>query len=189
MSDKMAFMQGAKVYLRPLERADLNETYLGWLNDPEVTRYLETGSFPCTAHDLEKFYQGVTGTKTEVIFAVADRESHTHIGNVKLGPINWVHRRAMFGIMIGEKGFWGKGVGEEATRLIVEYGFFRLNLHRVGLGVYEEHRSAIRCYEKIGFKVEGCLRDQMFQDGKYKNQLWMGLLRTEYKPPKAGKGK
>ena len=189
MSDKTAFMRGSKVYLRPLERADLNETYLGWLNDAEVTRYLETGAFPATMHDLEKFYEGVTGSRTEVIFAIADRRSHRHIGNVKLGPINWVHRRAMFGIMIGDKGFWGRGVGEEVTRLMVEYGFFRLNLHRIGLVVFEEHVPGVRCYQKVGFKIEGCLREQMFQNGKYKNHLWMGLLRSEYKPLKAGKGK
>ena len=87
------------------------------------------------------------------MFAIADAESHRHIGNVKLGPIDWVHRRAMFGIMIGEKEFWGKGAGEEVTRLMVEYGFYRLNLRRIGLVVFEEHRSAVRCYEKIGFKI------------------------------------
>ena len=182
MAEKTAFIQGSKIYLRPLERTDLNDTYLGWLNDAEVTRYLETGAFPATAQDLEKFYQGVTGSKTEVIFAIADKKSHRHIGNVKLGPINWIHRRAMFGIMIGDKSFWGKGVGQEVTRLMVEYGFYRLNLHRIGLGVYAEHESAVRCYEVAGFKIEGKFRDEMFQDGKYKDRLWMGLLRSEYEP-------
>jgi RimJ/RimL family protein N-acetyltransferase len=189
MSDKTAFMRGSKVYLRPLERTDLNETYLGWLNDAEVTRYLETGTFPSTMHDLEKFYEGVTGSKTEVIFAIADRKSHRHVGNVKLGPINWVHRGAMFGIMIGDKGLWGKGVGEEATRLMVDYAFRRLNLNRVTLGVFAEHKSAVRCYEKVGFRVEGTVRQDLFRDGEYKDRLWMGLLRSEYKPLKAGRSK
>ncbi len=187
MPDKPAFLSGSKIYLRPLERSDLNERYLSWLNDPEITRYLETGAFPYTMQDLEKFYAQVTGSPTEVIFAIADRKAHQHIGNVKLGPINWVHRRTMFGIMIGDKRFWGKGVGEEVTSLMMEYAFNRLNLHRVGLVVFEEHQSAVRCYEKVGFKVEGCLREQMYQDGTYKNHLWMGLLRSEYKPRQAGK--
>jgi ribosomal-protein-alanine N-acetyltransferase len=189
MSDKTTFLRGVKVYLRPLERADLNETYLGWLNDQEVTRYLETGTFPTTYEDLENFYQRVTGSTSDAIFAIADKKSHKHIGNVKLGPIHWVHRRAMLGIMIGDKTFWGKGIGEETTRLIVEYGFARLNLHRITLGVFEEHESAIRCYQNVGFKVEGCLREHLFQDGQYKNHLWMGLLRSEYQKPKAGKRK
>lgn len=184
--NKLAFMRGEQVYLRPLERSDLNATYLSWLNDPEVTRYLETGAFPTTMQDLEKFYAGVTGSSSEVIFAIIEAKSDRHIGNVKLGPINWVHRRTMFGIMIGDKNFWGKRVGEETTRLMVEYAFFRLNLHRVGLVVFEEHRSAVRCYERVGFKKEGCLRESMFQDGRYKNHIWMGLMRSEYKPLKAG---
>lgn len=182
MAEEKVFMRGAKVYLRPLERSDLNDTYLGWLNNSEVTRYLEAGTFPTTMQDLEKFYQGVTGSRSDVILAIIDGKSHRHIGNAKLGPINWVHRRATFGIMIGEKEFWGKGVGEEVTRLMVEYGFLRLNLNRIGLGVFAEHEAAIRCYEAVGFQTEGRCREDMFSQGSYKDRLWMGLLRSEYKP-------
>jgi RimJ/RimL family protein N-acetyltransferase len=181
------FAMGAKVYLRPLERADINARYLGWLNDPEVTRYMETGTFPSTLDDLDKFYREATGSHNQVILAISDRKSDQHIGNVKLGPIQWLHRYATFGIMIGDKRFWGKGAGLEATRLMVEYGFFRLNLRRIDLGVHAEHEAAVRCYEKVGFKVEGRMREHLFQDGKYKDRLWMGLLRSEYRPLKAGK--
>jgi RimJ/RimL family protein N-acetyltransferase len=182
MAEHRVFLRGSRIYLRPLERSDLNETYLGWLNDHEVTKYLEVGTFPNTMQDLEKFYQGVTGSRSDVILAVVDGKSHRHIGNVKLGPINWVHRRATFGIMIGEKEFWGRGIGTEATRLMVEYGFLRLNLNRINLGVLATHQSAIRCYEAVGFKTEGRCREEMFCDGAYQDRLWMGLLRSEYKP-------
>jgi RimJ/RimL family protein N-acetyltransferase len=186
---KAAFLRGSKVYLRPLERADLNETYLGWLNDAEVTRYMETGTFPSTMKDLEKFYEGVNGSKNQVIFAIADRKSHRHIGNIKLGPINWVHRNAILGIMIGDKNLWGKGIGEEATQLMAEYAFQRLNLHRITLGVFAEHKAAVLCYEKLGFRVEGRIRQDLFLDGEFKDRLWMGLLRSEYKPFKAVRNK
>jgi [ribosomal protein S5]-alanine N-acetyltransferase len=174
------FLAGSQVYLRALERADLNETYLAWLNDPEVTRYLETGVFPSTLEDLEKFYETVTGSRSQVILAIVDKKSDRHIGNVKLGPIDWIHRRAVFGILIGEKKFWGRGIGEEVTRLMVEYAFQRLNLNRVTLGVTAEHQPAVRCYEKVGFRVEGRIREDLFKDGEYKDRLWMGLLRSEY---------
>ena len=65
---------------------------------------------------------------------------------------------------------------------MVEYGFYRLNLHRIDLGVYAEHESAVHAYEKVGFKVEGRLREDVFQGGEYKDRLWMGLLRSEYAP-------
>ena len=189
MAHKTAFAEGSIVLLRPLERADLNERYVGWLNDPEVTRYMESGVFPSTAEDLESFYQAVTNSKNDVILAIVDKKSGQHVGNVKLGPIHWVHRRATFGILIGDKDFWGKGAGLEATRLAVEYGFYRLNLRRIDLGVFAEHEAAVRCYEKVGFKVEGRFREDLFQDGEYKDRLWMGLLRSEYKRTKPGKRK
>jgi ribosomal-protein-alanine N-acetyltransferase len=189
LAHKAAFAEGSLVFLRPLERADLNERYLSWLNDPEVTHYMETGIFPSTAEDLENYYRGVTGSKNDVILAVVDKKSENHIGNVKLGPIHWIHRRATLGILIGEKEFWGKSAGLEVTRLMVEYGFYRLNLHRIDLGVFAEHGAAVRCYEKAGFKVEGRLREDLFQGGEYRDRLWMGLLRSEYKPLKTGKHK
>jgi RimJ/RimL family protein N-acetyltransferase len=57
-----------------------------------------------------------------------------------------------------------------------------LNLHRIELGVFAEHKAAVRCYEKAGFKVEGRMREDLFHDGEYKDRIWMGLLRSEYKP-------
>jgi [ribosomal protein S5]-alanine N-acetyltransferase len=187
LADNKAFAEGSLVILRPLERTDLNERYLSWLNDPAVTRYTETGIFPSTAEDLDNYYRSVSGSKSDVMLAVVDKKSGRHIGNVKLGPIHWVHRRATFGILIGEKEFWGKGVGLDATRLMVEYGFQRLNLHRIDLGVFAEHEAAVRWYEQAGFKVEGRMREDLFLDGEYKDRIRMGLLCSEYKPESAGK--
>ena len=176
------YAEGSLVFLRPLERTDLNERYLSWLNDPEVTRYTEVGTFPSTMADLENYYRDVVGAKNNVMLAVVDKKSGQHVGNAKLGPIQWVHRSAIFSILIGEKDLWGKGVGMEATRLMIEYGFNRLNLHRIDLGVFAEHEAAVKCYEKVGFKVEGRMREDLFQGGEYRDRLWMGLLRSEYKP-------
>jgi ribosomal-protein-alanine N-acetyltransferase len=182
LEHKIALAEGSLVLLRPLERADLNERYLSWLNDSEVTRYTEIGTFPSTAEDLENYYRSIMGSKNDVMLAVVEKKSGRHIGNVKLGPIHWIHRRATFGILIGEKECWGKGIGLEATRLMVSYGFDRLNLRRIDLGVFAEHEAAVRCYEKAGFKVEGRMREDLFLDGKYRDRLWMGLLRSDHKP-------
>lgn len=179
---KLPYIVGNKIYLRPLVRDDLNEVYLSWLNDPEVNCYLESGLFPTTMDSLKRFYDQVTGSADQVILAMIDRETDKHIGNVKLGPISWVHRRATFGILIGDKQFWGRGIGTEATKLMVEYGFFRLNLKRVDLGVYACHEAALRLYQKIGFKVEGRFREDLFLGDRYEDRLWMGLLRSEYSP-------
>lgn len=173
------FRMGELVYLRPLEREDLNDRYLGWLNDPEVTRFMETGIFPTTREDLVRFWETVTASPNDVILAVADVEDDVHIGNVKLGPIHWVHRVAEFGIMIGDKARWGRGRGTEATRLMVEYGFEELNLRKITLGVLEGNAAAQRSYEKVGFVVEGRQRAQVVRGGRTLDRIVMGLLREE----------
>jgi RimJ/RimL family protein N-acetyltransferase len=87
-----------------------------------------------------------------------------------------VHRRATFSILIGDQAFWGRGYGTEATRLMVAYGFKRLNLHRIELGVLEANEYAVRAYLKVGFVEEGRARQYAFVNGRYFDSIWMGLL-------------
>lgn len=177
---KVSFLIGSRIYLRPLEREDLHEEYLQWLNDPRVNRYLETGIFPTTREKLTRYYEQIANSPDQVILAIIEKKEGKHIGNVKLGPIYWVHRKAIFGILIGDERFWGQGIATETTHLMVEYAFSRLNLNKIELGVYAEHKAAIRCYEAVGFRIEGCFRESLFHEGKYKDSLWMGLLRSDY---------
>ena len=174
------FLAGARVCLRPLERADVNARYAAWLNDAEVTRYLEVGTFPTSLVELEAFYAAAAVRRDQVLLAIVDRETDRHVGNIKLGPIDWVHRRATLGILVGDKAAWGRGTGTSATRLMVEYAFDRLDLRRVDLGVYADHAAAIRLYERVGFRVEGRFREDVYLEGAYRDRLWMGLLRSEY---------
>lgn len=180
------FIIGTRIYLRPLKQDDLNEKCYEWFNDPEVNRYLASGIFPSSKKDLERFYERVTNSSDQVILAFVDRETDAHIGNIRLRSINWVHRKAILGLRIGDKQFWGRGIGTEAIHLIVGYGFFRLNLNKIELGVYAEHEASVRCCEKAGFQVEGRFRQGAFHEGQYKDRLRMGLLRSEYKPPYSG---
>lgn len=166
---------GDKVCLRALTPADLNETYLSWLNDPEVTRYMEAGRFPQTLDDLRAYYDAHRPPGS-LLLAVVSASSGTHIGNVNLG-INWVHRRAELGIMVGEKALWGRGYGTEAVKLAVRWAFERLNMRKVGLGVLALNRGAIRAYEKAGMHVEGRLREHVFCEGYYVNVVRMAIFR------------
>ena len=184
MSDRplrMPFLVGEQVYLRPLEAADVAGPYAAWLNDYEVTRFLETGSYPSTPATAARYVEQITSSADNVLLAIVEKGTEIHVGNVKLGPIHRVHRRADMGIMIGDRTRWGRGYGREAVALIVAYGFERLNLHKIGLGVHADHDDAVRLYESLGFQVEGRLRQHLFRDGTYHDKLVMGVLREEFK--------
>ena len=176
-----AFLTGSTVYLRPIEPADLTGAYAEWLNDREVTRFLETGIFPTTGESLQRYYQNVVLKAENVALAIVTRDGDRHVGNIKLGPISWVHRRADMGILIGDRLYWGRGIGTEAVRLITQYAFDRLNLHKVTLGVYAGHEPAIRLYRSLGFEIEGTLKEHLYSEGRYHDKIVMGVLRDGFR--------
>ena len=180
------FLAGERIYLRALEESDVSGPYLDWLNDYEVTRYLETGSFPTTEDALQKYVRTIQ-TPNNVMLAIIEKESGAHVGNIKLGSIQGTHRRADVGILIGDKRAWGKGYGHEATELMLEYGFRRLNLHKITLGVYADHEGAVKSYQKLGFAIEGTLREHLFRDGTFHDEYVMGILRADYEKMREGK--
>ena len=169
------FLIGERLYLRAIEQEDLSGPYFQWLNDAEVTRHMETGRFPNTQARMEAYLEARTADGTDVMFMIVLKERDRSIGTIKLGCINWIHRHAEYGIMIGVKEVWGQGYGTEAGRLLLTYGFRRLNLHKVHLGVVADHAAAIRSYEKLGFRREGLLTEFLFVDGAYRDKLLMGV--------------
>lgn len=171
------FIMGKKNGLRKLNSNDITEKYVSWMNDREVTKFLESGYFPT---DLEALHQYVASQNTDrsLFLGIFDilSDNHVYIGNVKLANINWIHRTAEFGIMIGEKDYWGKGYGTEVTHLLIDYGFQILNLRKIYLGVFGNHESAIKAYEKAGFEVEGIMKNHLFLEGNYVDKVWMSVF-------------
>lgn len=174
------FIIGEKVYLRGLERDDLTGNMFQWANDPEVTRYMFLGAMPNTVERLQEEYDQLLKSKNDVIFAVVEKGTDAHVGNVGLHMINWISRSAELRIIIGEKQHWNKGYGTEATRLTVKYGFDKLNLNKVWLGVNAAYKGAIRAYEKAGFVHEGTLRQEIYRNGQYYDAVRMSILRNEF---------
>lgn len=174
------FIIGEKLYLRGLERTDLEGEYFDWLNDREVTKFLDSGVFPNTVDKMEEYYRNIALSPNNVMLAIIDNESDKHIGNIKLGPINWITRIAPLGIMIGNKEFWGKGYGTEAIRLVLDYAFKRLNLHKVTAGIAAIHQASTKAFKEAGFEVEGQLKSQFLLDGQYYDSLYLGITREDF---------
>ncbi len=171
---KGAFTRGKLVYLAPLEMKSV-ENYLKWFNDPEVTRYLAI-YFPLNSFCERHYIENASHAGDQVPFDIYTVEGNRHIGNGALTQLDWVNRRCNFGIAIGEKDCWGKGYGSEATRLCVNYAFERLNMHRVGLEVYNYNERGIKAYERAGFKVEGRLRESKYMEGAYYDTIIMSII-------------
>jgi ribosomal-protein-alanine N-acetyltransferase len=180
------FIEGEKIYLRGLEKNDLAGNMFQWANDSEVTYYMFMGAMPNTIEQLEEEYEQLMKSSKDVVFAIIDKKSDTHIGNGGLYLINYISRAGEFRIIIGEKEYWNRGYGTEATKLTVSYGFERLNLNSIFLGVNAEHLSAIKAYQNAGFVKEGTMRQMIYRNGRYYDAVRMSILRGEYFANKEG---
>lgn len=160
------FLVGKKVVLRPLAPADANRRYLAWINDQEVVAHLETGFFPTTLRSLRQYVASRLGRADCLFLAIVNRQTGRHVGNVKLEPINWIHRTATVGIMVGDRRAWGKGFATETLRLVSDHAFQRLNLRKVSAGTRAVNRGVLRAFLNAGFVVEGRKRAEMLINGR-----------------------
>jgi len=172
------FLVGERIYLRPLDIDDL-ERCQRWINNPEITATL-TMRFPMSKSQEESWISSHYKDQSNIPLAIVVRNDDQHIGNCGLHSIDYVNRFAEFGIMLGEKSKWGKGYAPEAGRLIIDYGFKQLAMHRIYLHVYSHNKRAQRAYEKLGFIPEGILRESYFRDGRYYDTIIMAILASEW---------
>ncbi len=114
------------------------------------------------------------------IFGIIHIEEKKYIGKLELRIINPIAKRGVLGIVIFNPDYWGKGYGEEAIRLILQYGFETLNLKTVELEVFEFNKRAQMCYKKIGFVEIGKKRDAHFAKGQFHDIIIMDIISEEF---------
>jgi ribosomal-protein-alanine N-acetyltransferase len=171
------FLQGERLYLREVRPSDVNAAYYRWMNDPAVTRYLESRFSPNPLEKLEDYVRGKLGDRDNVFLAIVLKDGDRHIGNIKLGPIDWIHRIGDIGLLIGERECWGKGYATEAIRVLVAHAFGTLNLHKVTASCYDANEGSTGAFKKAGFEVEGVRKQQFYCEGRYVDAIMLGKVR------------
>jgi RimJ/RimL family protein N-acetyltransferase len=157
-----------------------------WINDHDVTQLLFTGMRSANIELLTQQWEQDQRSQNEIAFAVCDKETDVFIGTTGLYRIEWVMRTAEFRIFLGDKKFWNRGIGTECTKLMVIYGFEKLNFNKVWLGVNASNGGAVRAYEKSRFVREGILRQEQYRNLQYYDVIRMSILRSEYEPFREG---
>lgn len=170
---------GKKCYLSPISVDDA-ERYCEWINDAEVNKFMVFSSHQIGIEKERTILEDMIKRNAQ-IFAIIDIEKDELIGNCSLFDIDHLNRKAEFGIFIGNKTYWGKGYGTEATMLILDYSFNILNLNSIMLRVYSYNKRGIRSYEKSGFKVIGNHREAKIIGSKKYDEIYMDILASEFK--------
>lgn len=170
-------MQSERVRLRPLRKSDSGLLY-EWINDRELV-VLNSPFHPVSQSDHEMWFESISKRRPDLVFFVIEElTAASAIGTCQLHTIDCRHRHAELQIRIGHSANCGRGLGTEAVRLLCQFGFADLNLHRIYLHVFAGNTRAITAYEKAGFVREGLLRDAAFIDGQYQDVIVMGKLES-----------
>ncbi|MHB1346374.1 MAG: GNAT family N-acetyltransferase [Candidatus Humimicrobiaceae bacterium] len=156
-----------QILIRPLTKDDLEQTII-WLKDPQINKFLAA-----TFEDLDlkkelDWLSEMNGSLIDFIFAVEDKKSKRYIGNCGLHKVSWENKTCEFGILIGEKEYWGKAFGTDTINCILKIAFNKLNMRNIKLFVYEYNERAINAYKKCGFTVKEILKD----DHLYADRYW-----------------
>ena len=174
-------IEGNLIALGPLRR-DLIPTYHRWNNDVATSRTFAL-PLPTTLEQEEALYAELTAASDQVFFTIYARDSWQAVGTTYLTDIDHRHRRAEFGILIGEAIWRGKGYGTETASLMLDFAFTALGLHSIMLTVYAFNLAGRRAYEKAGFREVGRRRQTHWTGGRYWDEIIMDCLATEFTSP------
>lgn len=163
---------GKLVSLRSVTMADVNDTYLGWLNDPTVRQYLYSRDKQ-TMDGLRSWVRKMTQSKNDFPLAIIENATKRHIGNIKVGNVDWFHKNGDIGYFIGIKDVWGKGYATEAIRLATDWAINKLGLYHIRAGVMEENVASIKALRKAGYAFDGIWSGQLFDGQKRTGHAWL----------------
>jgi RimJ/RimL family protein N-acetyltransferase len=152
-----------------------------WNNAPNVRHYARN-LWPITLEDVKKWFDPpVEGhMRNSIVFTIYHKADTRPIGTIGFGRIRWVDRRALISGVIGEVDLWGRGIMVEAAKLLIEYGFSELNLHKINAELLSLDKRSLRVAEKLGFKKEAVFNEQMYVDGQYQDIEKLSLFKRDW---------
>lgn len=168
---------GRRVYLSPMNAEDA-EIYVEWLNDFSVTDGLGVSD---KVTSLESEREWISENSNQYQFAIVRLEDDKLIGNCSIHDVDQKKQCADAGLFIGDEENRNRGYGQEVLNLLLYYAFNYLNLNNIMLKVFSFNERAINCYKKVGFKEIGRRRQAYYLKGKYYDDVFMDILREEYK--------
>lgn len=170
--------ESTRVILRPVMAED-TDLLVTWRNNPLILDTVFEPK-PVTREQHLAWYNSLQSTDKRIEFIIQLATTRKPIGRIGLTDIDYRNQKAEYSISLGDFSEWGKGYGEEASHLILNFGFRQLNLHKIYLKVFATNQRAVQLYYKLGFELEGTLRDEIYKNGCFQDLLYMSIYRKNY---------
>ena len=134
-----------------------------------------------TEKEIENWFTELINDKKNINLGIFLKSTNELIGYAGICDISETNKSGEYYIFIGEKKLWGKGIGTEVSEQILKIGFIDFKLNRIMITVSEPNIGGLKAYEKVGYKIEGRLREASFRDNKFHDKLIMSILKSEWK--------
>lgn len=168
-----------RLSMRTLRAEAANGPYRRWMNDPDVLRYLEARRQHHDVASLTAFIDQANASRDSLLLGMHLRTTDDHIGNIKLGPIDWDNARGEVGIIVGERSVWGQGLGTEALIALSRHAFGDLKLRKLTAGILDPNRSSVRIFEKAGYRIEAVLKEHNRLDDDWVDVIRLALFSSD----------
>jgi len=165
-----------KITLRRLNLSkDISKRYLTWINNHKVNQYTEQKYTKHSETQIRKYVEKKNKSKDEFLYGIFLKRNNLkiHIGNIKLGPINFIHKVSVISYFIGEKELWGKGYTTLAIKEIIKIAK-KKGLKKIKARLYEKNIGSKRVLEKNNFKLEAKMKSEINFKGKRYSAYWFG---------------
>lgn len=164
-----------RLLIRPLAFEDVTPEYVAWMQDLDVTRFLEARFSSYTAEVLIDYVESNRADPDSHLLAIILNETRRHVGNIKL-TLDRPHARGEIGIMIGDRSCWGKGLATEAIKRLCDWAFQDMRLHKLTAGMYASNDGSIGAFLQSGFQEEGSRPEHYWSDGSWVDALLLGRV-------------
>lgn len=174
---KNCVIEGKQIRLREPDEKDAYGKWWEWFNDREVTRYMNKGNEKNTPEKQLAFLKKTSQSENDFILAICLAGSGRHIGTVGIHNIREEanEKTGNFGIIIGEREYWGRGIGTEAWLMMTGYAFSKLGLDSIQTKIFAENNASLKIAGKIGFKAVSLLKKDLLKNGRYIDRLLLKI--------------
>ncbi|MBP2316254.1 GNAT family N-acetyltransferase [Azospirillum soli] len=164
--------------LAPFQDGDISDEYVAWMNDPEVVQYTDSRYVQQTRETIGAFLRSFDG-RNAMIWRIIHKPDGVYIGNCLL-RVNWLHKVAELGGMVGDRRYWGKPVIAQTFERLIRHAFQDLGMEKVTGGTRSCNYPAVYNLHRIGMTLEAELRRHAVQDGRRVDIALFALFREDW---------
>ncbi len=165
-----------RVKIRKFEKSDI-PIKVEWVNNQVNNTFLHY-DIPIEIGKTERWFENIIN-RTDRYDGLIEADGYP-VGLIGLLSIDQKNSKAEYYVMMGNTDFKEKGIAKEASRQIINYGFYELGLNRIYLFTEVKNEIAQKLFERVGFTKEGCLRADLLSHGKFVDRYVYSILKEDW---------